>query len=97
MALFREQCREVDIVITTALIPGKKAPLLITGDMVDSMKPGSVLVDLAAEAGGNVEYTKVGLSGAGLSACRSSASVNLFLLPRQTVQPQGTVSRCHIL
>jgi len=58
MALFAEQCREVDIVITTALIPGKKAPLLITQEMVDSMKPGSVLVDLAAEAGGNVGYTK---------------------------------------
>eukprot|EP00775_Hariotina_reticulata_P007046 gene7046-7260_t len=60
MALFAEQCREVDIVITTALIPGKKAPLLITQEMVDSMKPGSVLVDLAAEAGGNVGYTKAG-------------------------------------
>ena len=58
MALFAEQCREVDIVISTALIPGKKAPLLITPEMVDSMKPGSVLVDLAAEAGGNIGYTK---------------------------------------
>lgn len=60
MALFREQCKEVDIIISTALIPGKKAPLLITPDMVDSMKPGSVLVDLAAEAGGNIGYTQVG-------------------------------------
>ena len=42
MALFREQAREVDIIITTALIPGKRAPLLITRDMVESMKPGSV-------------------------------------------------------
>jgi hypothetical protein len=58
MALFAEQCREVDIIISTALIPGKKAPLLITPDMVDSMKPGSVLVDLAAEAGGNIGYTQ---------------------------------------
>jgi len=55
--LFREQCREVDIIITTALIPGKPAPKLILRDMVDSMKPGSVVVDLAAEAGGNCEYT----------------------------------------
>lgn len=60
MALFREQCKEVDIIISTALIPGKKAPLLITPDMVDIMKPGSVLVDLAAEAGGNIGYTQVG-------------------------------------
>eukprot|EP01083_Nonionella_stella_P195599 720408_1 len=57
MALFRDQCKEVDIVITTALIPGKPAPKLILKDMVDSMKPGSVIIDLAAEAGGNCEYT----------------------------------------
>jgi NAD/NADP transhydrogenase alpha subunit len=59
MKLFAEQCREVDIIISTALIPGKKAPLLILPEFVDSMKPGSVLVDLAAEAGGNIGYTKV--------------------------------------
>jgi len=58
MKLFAEQCQEVDIVITTALIPGKPAPKLILQEHVDSMKPGSVLVDLAAEAGGNVAYTK---------------------------------------
>lgn len=57
MALFRQQAKDVDIIITTALIPGKKAPILITRDMVESMKPGSVTVDLAAEAGGNVETT----------------------------------------
>lgn len=56
--LFRAQCADgVDIIITTALIPGKAAPVLVKKDMVDMMKPGSVLVDLAAEAGGNVEYT----------------------------------------
>eukprot|EP01098_Paradermamoeba_levis_P004026 TRINITY_DN1760_c0_g1_i6.p1 TRINITY_DN1760_c0_g1~~TRINITY_DN1760_c0_g1_i6.p1 ORF type:complete len:1034 (+),score=396.39 TRINITY_DN1760_c0_g1_i6:257-3358(+) len=60
MALFAKQCKEVDIVITTALIPGKRAPTLITKQMVESMKPGSVLVDLAAEAGGNIEVTKPG-------------------------------------
>lgn len=60
MALFAEQCKDVDIVITTALIPGKKAPVLITKEMVESMKPGSVIVDLAAESGGNVETTKPG-------------------------------------
>ena len=57
MALFRQQAKDVDIIITTALIPGKKAPILITRDMVESMKPGSVTVDLASEAGGNVETT----------------------------------------
>lgn len=57
MALFAEQAKEVDIIISTALIPGKPAPLLITKDMVESMKPGSVTVDLAAEAGGNIETT----------------------------------------
>ena len=56
--LFREQCKDVDIIITTALIPGKPAPKLLLKDMIDLMKPGSVVVDLAAEAGGNCEYTK---------------------------------------
>ncbi len=58
MALFREQAKDVDIIITTALIPGKPAPELITTDMVESMKPGSVVVDLAAEQGGNCKLTK---------------------------------------
>lgn len=55
MKLFHDQCKDVDILITTALIPGKKAPILIKKYMVDDMKPGSVVVDLAAEAGGNIE------------------------------------------
>lgn len=60
MRLFTEQAREVDIIITTALIPGKPAPRLITKAMVEIMKPGSVIVDLAAEAGGNCELTQPG-------------------------------------
>lgn len=60
MKLFKDQAREVDIIITTALIPGKPAPKLIKMDMLDVMKPGSVVVDLAAEAGGNCEATKPG-------------------------------------
>jgi len=59
-ALYAQQCHEVDIVITTALIPGKPAPRLITGEMVASMKPGSVIVDMAASNGGNVEGTVPG-------------------------------------
>jgi len=58
MALFAEQAQDVDIIITTALIPGKKAPLLITKDMAESMKEGSVVVDMAAEQGGNCEVTR---------------------------------------
>ncbi len=57
---FAKQAKEVDIIITTALIPGKPAPLLITTDMVKSMKPGSVIVDMAAEQGGNCELTEPG-------------------------------------
>ncbi len=57
MALFMEQAKEVDIIITTALIPGRPAPKLITEDMVKAMKPGSVIVDLAAPNGGNCECT----------------------------------------
>jgi NAD(P) transhydrogenase subunit alpha len=60
MKLFREQCEEVDIIITTALIPGRTAPLLITADMVEILKPGSVIVDMAAESGGNCELTTAG-------------------------------------
>ncbi|MHA6311409.1 Re/Si-specific NAD(P)(+) transhydrogenase subunit alpha [Pantoea sp. USHLN298] len=57
MALFASQAREVDIIVTTALIPGKPAPKLITEEMVASMKPGSVIVDLAAQNGGNCALT----------------------------------------
>merc|ERR1712045_13140 len=60
MQLFHDQCKDVDIVISTALIPGKRAPILIKKYMIDDMKPGSVVVDLAAEAGGNFETTKPG-------------------------------------
>ena len=58
MALFAEQAKDVDIIITTALIPGKPAPKLITAEMVASMQDGSVVVDLAAEQGGNCELTE---------------------------------------
>lgn len=57
MALFAAQAQEVDIIVTTALIPGKPAPKLITAEMVASMKPGSVIVDLAAATGGNCDLT----------------------------------------
>src|SRR5687768_83283 len=60
MALFAQQAMQVDIIVTTALIPGKPAPKLITQGMVESMKPGSVIVDLAAEQGGNCVLTDPG-------------------------------------
>ncbi|HET9580748.1 MAG TPA: Re/Si-specific NAD(P)(+) transhydrogenase subunit alpha [Usitatibacter sp.] len=58
--MYAKQAREADIIITTALIPGKPAPKLITAEMVKSMKPGSVIVDMAAEQGGNCELTEPG-------------------------------------
>ena len=58
--MYAKQAREVDIIITTALIPGKPAPRLITAGMVQSMKPGSVIVDMAGEQGGNCELTVPG-------------------------------------
>jgi NAD(P) transhydrogenase subunit alpha len=58
--LLRERIGEMDIVITTALVPGRKAPQLVDRDMVESMKPGAVIVDLAAESGGNCELTEAG-------------------------------------
>ncbi len=59
-AMYAQQAREADIIITTALIPGKPAPKLITAEMVQSMNPGSVIVDMAAEQGGNCELTVPG-------------------------------------
>ena len=59
-ALIAETIKKQDIIVTTALIPGRKAPILVTDAMVRSMKPGSVLVDLAVEQGGNVEGSKPG-------------------------------------
>jgi NAD(P) transhydrogenase subunit alpha len=58
--MYAQQAKECDIIITTALIPGKPAPKLITAEMVQSMKPGSVIVDMAAEQGGNCELTEPG-------------------------------------
>ena len=60
MELFAKQCKEVDIIITTAAIPGKQAPRLISKEMIATMKPGSVIVDLAAATGGNCEGTEAG-------------------------------------
>jgi NAD(P) transhydrogenase subunit alpha len=59
-ALYAQQCQDVDIIITTALVPGRPAPRIITGAMVASMKPGSVVVDMAAANGGNVEGSVAG-------------------------------------
>jgi NAD(P) transhydrogenase subunit alpha len=58
--LIGEHIAKSDVVITTAAIPGRRAPLLVTADMVKGMRPGSIIVDLAAETGGNVELTKAG-------------------------------------
>ena len=58
--MYAKQAKEVDIIITTALIPGRPAPMLITAEMVKSMRPGSVIVDMAAERGGNCELTEPG-------------------------------------
>lgn len=70
LALLAEHIREVDVVITTAQIPGREAPLLVTGEMVESMRPGSVIVDLATESGGNCE-----LSVAGETVIRHDVSI----------------------
>ncbi len=60
MALFRAQAAEVNVIITTALVPGTKAPTLVPTDVAEALAPGSVIVDLAAEQGGNCELTKPG-------------------------------------
>jgi NAD(P) transhydrogenase subunit alpha len=58
MKLFRDQAREVNVIITTALVPGVKAPILVPKDVVEALAPGSIVVDLAAEQGGNCELTQ---------------------------------------
>lgn len=60
MELFRQQAKEVDVVVTTALIPGRKAPILLPRDVTEHLEPGSIVVDMAAEQGGNCELTVPG-------------------------------------
>ncbi|MBE1273365.1 Re/Si-specific NAD(P)(+) transhydrogenase subunit alpha [Enterovibrio baiacu] len=89
--LYAEQAKDVDIIITTALIPGRPAPKLITKEMVDSMKSGSVIVDLAAANGGNCEYTeadKVVLTDNGVKIIGYTDMVGR--LPTQSSQLYGT-------
>lgn len=96
MALFAQQAQEVDIIITTALIPGKKAPVLITREMVESMKPGSVIVDLAAEQGGNCEVTKPHE----ISAYQGVTIIGLTDLPSRMASQSSQLygnNLCHLL
>ena len=91
MALFAAQAKEVDIIVTTALIPGKPAPKLITREMVDSMKPGSVIVDLAAQNGGNCEYTVPGEVFTTANGVKIIGYTDLAArLPTQSSQLYGT-------
>jgi H+-translocating NAD(P) transhydrogenase subunit alpha len=96
MALFAAQAKDVDIIITTALIPGRPAPKLITREMVESMKAGSVIVDMAAEQGGNCEVTRPGE----IYRYHDVAIVGLTDLPsrmaNQASQLYGT-NLCHLL
>ena len=91
MALFAAQAKEVDIIITTALIPGKPAPRLISKEMVESMKSGSVIVDLAAATGGNCELTQPG----GVATTENGVKIIGYTdlpsrLPTQASQLYGT-------
>ncbi|MGB8702905.1 MAG: Re/Si-specific NAD(P)(+) transhydrogenase subunit alpha [Thermosynechococcaceae cyanobacterium] len=96
MALFAAQAKDVDIIVTTALIPGKPAPKLITREMVESMKAGSVIVDMAAEQGGNCEVTRPGE----IYRYQDVAIIGLTDLPsrmaNQASQLYGT-NLCHLL
>ncbi len=91
MDLFATQAKDVDIIVTTALIPGKPAPKLITKSMVDSMKPGSVIVDLAAQNGGNCEYTEPGKLAVTPNGVKIIGYTDLpSRLPTQSSQLYGT-------
>ncbi|PKH26757.1 NAD(P)(+) transhydrogenase (Re/Si-specific) subunit alpha [Enterobacterales bacterium CwR94] len=91
MALFAAQAQEVDIIVTTALIPGKPAPKLITKEMVALMKPGSVVVDLAAQTGGNCELTVADLITVTDNGVKIIGYTDLpSRLPTQSSQLYGT-------
>ena len=90
MELFAAQAKEVDIIVTTALIPGKPAPKLITREMVDTMKPGSVIVDLAAQNGGNCEYTVPNQISTTANGVKVIGYTDLRRLPTQSSQLYGT-------
>jgi NAD(P) transhydrogenase subunit alpha len=75
-ALTASHIAKQDIVVTTALIPGRPAPVLITADMVASMRPGSIIVDLAAERGGNCELTLTGETVVSDNGVKIIGSVN---------------------
>ncbi len=94
MALFKEQAKEVDIIITTAQIPGRQAPKLVLDYHVEAMKPGSVIVDLAASSGGNCVYTKNG------EVYKTENGVTIVgqldQLPAQASQLYGN-NLCHLL
>jgi NAD(P) transhydrogenase subunit alpha len=94
MALFKEQAKEVDIIITTAQIPGREAPKLILDYHVEAMKPGSVIVDLAASTGGNCVFTKNGE----IYTTDSGVTIvgKLDQLPNQASQLYGN-NLCHLL
>jgi len=94
MALFKEQAKEIDIIITTAQIPGRKAPTLILKEHVEVMKPGSVIVDLAASTGGNCELTKDGE----VYTTDNGVTIlgKLDQLPTQASQLYGN-NLCHLL
>jgi NAD(P) transhydrogenase subunit alpha len=96
MALFREQAKEVDIIITTALIPGKPAPKLILADMVEMMKEGSVIVDLAAEQGGNCELTVPGEVAVAHGVSIIGYTDLPSRLPTQSSQLYGS-NLCHMM
>lgn len=94
MKLFLEQAKEVDIIITTAQIPGKPAPKLILDYHVEAMKPGSVIVDLAASTGGNCAYTKNGEIYTTPNGVTIVGKLNQ--LPNQASQLYGN-NLCHLL
>ena len=94
MALFKEQAKDVDIIITTAQIPGREAPKLILDYHVEAMKPGSVIVDLAASTGGNCVFTKYGE----IFTTENGVTIlgKLDQLPTQASQLYGN-NLCHLL
>ena len=93
-ALMLEQAADVDVIITTALIPGRKAPVLVNQEMLDVMKPGSVLVDLAAANGGNVAQT---VADEVFTTDNGVTIIGYTDLPSRLASTSSTLVSCFIL
>jgi H+-translocating NAD(P) transhydrogenase subunit alpha len=95
--VIHEHVKKSDIVITTALIPGRPAPFLVTKAMVEDMSPGSVVVDIAAEQGGNCEVTKPGETNTTVFSCRARSTFRVLAFHASKLYSKNLLSLLNLL